>query len=547
MEGFNMKFIPTNQIASLLVLLNSYSQKISDNFHRFTIHTLALLLILISPQFASSKGVFTTDITSGPDSFSASFSNVEEAFEQLDKENLERFLPSYIDTSAVNAVVDYRGIDINFSFLANSTTLTMTIPGLNISETFDGTTRDDSGDLLVEYLKGAGLDSVNRIQKELARVSATDPVAGNPASLMGTMVSNNYSLSMSMNPMSFASTPGGNELLSSVLGSRSPTKSKMAFGATSSVTTSTASGSSTTTSPSASTSTGSVSSVNEMASNSNKTTTQIPTSNEQSLLTENELTNQNSDNSSSGDTSSSTASNAPANAVSPEGIGSSFGIDISHSFLDLDGDKANTETIIIDYQYQFEDPLKVLRVKMPLAITDTEGSVTYDVDLGIAFSFPLSRSWSLTPGLSYGVGGSEDLGGGAAINGYSLLSSFRFVYGNYLYNLGNMVGHYATGSVSLGDYEIDPGISNTVYRNGLVILRPSLVFNVPTMLQLILIDTRYSGDELYTEHYYEAGFAFGLITDDDLLAEDSFNLGFTYLDSTDSNIKGYKINFGYRF
>jgi len=247
------------------------------------------------------------------------------------------------------------------------------------------------------------------------------------------------------------------------------------------------------------------------------------------------------------DTEISTSSISTLGSSEPVGIGSSFGIDVSHSFLDLDDNKANTETIIFEYQYQFEDPLKVLRLKMPLAVTDTEDSITYDVDVGIAFSYPITRSWTLTPGLSYGLGGSEDLGGGAAINGYSLLSSFRFVYGNYLYNIGNMVGHYSTASVSLGDYEIDPGISNTVYRNGLVILKPSLIFNIPTMLQLILIDTRYSGDDLYTEHYNEIGFAFGLITDDDLLAEDSFNLGFTYLDATDANIKGYKVNFGYRF
>lgn len=39
----------------------------------------------------------------------------------------------------------------------------------------------------------------------------------------------------------------------------------------------------------------------------------------------------------------------------------------------------------------------------------------------------------------------------------------------------------------------------------------------------------------------------GLITEEDLLAEDGFNLGLTYIDADDADIKGYKVNFGYRF
>jgi len=511
MKGFIMKFTPVScNIFIPSTSPMSFSSPAQQSIHypclitHFYFLFFILVCIFLSPPTVLAGGVFTTNISTAQDNFSGSFSNVEKAFEELDKQQLDQALPNYEDTptskTAINAVVNYRGLDINFSFASNSNDLVMTIADLNINETFSGTSRDDSGDLLLEYLKGAGLDSVNRIQKELARVSATDPVAGNPASLMGTMVSNNYSLSMSMNPMSFASTPGGHALLNSVLGSKSPTAGTV--------------------------------------------TTAGTTVDSQSLKSEDEIAGK--VNEASQDESELTFS-AMSTSSEPVGIGGSFGIDVSHSILDLDGDKAKTETIIFEYQYQFEDPLKVLRLKMPLAVTDTEDSITYDMDVAVAFSYPLTRSWVLTPSLSYGVGGSEDLGGGAAINGYSLLSSFRFVYGNYLYNVGNMIGHYSTGSVSLGDYEVDPGISNTVYRNGLVILKPSLVFNIPTMLQLILIDTRYSGDDLYTEHYYEVGFAFGLITDDDLLAEDSFNLGFTYLDSTDADIKGYKVNFGYRF
>ena len=41
--------------------------------------------------------------------------------------------------------------------------------------------------------------------------------------------------------------------------------------------------------------------------------------------------------------------------------------------------------------------------------------------------------------------------------------------------------------------------------------------------------------------------ALGILTDDELLAEDNFHLGFTYLNSQDSDIEGYKLNFGFDF
>jgi len=464
-----------------------------------------ILLTFILAQPAMSKGVFEIFLISDPDTFADTFSNtyksVEDAFDQLDQQELVDVLPSYTNSSSLNATVDFRGLEMLFSFNANSPTLVMTIPSLNITERFPGQNRDESADLLTDYLKSSDFASLQQIQKELVRVSPVDPVAGNPASLMASMVDSDFAQPMSTSPMEFMSTPGGRELLNSVIAISTTSRKPNDFSGT----------------PAES----------------------IPDTSP----------TRNTDHDSETEHSESYHITSQANQANQgtKATGSSFGIDMSYAQLDMGDANVSTQTIVFEYQYQFKDPLQILRVKMPLGITDTEGSKSYDVDFGIAYSHPLTRSWTITPGISYGVGGSEDLGGAAAINGYSLLSSYRFIWGNYLFNLGNMVGHYATGSVSLGDYEIDPGVSNTVYRNGLVILKPYLLFNVPTMAQLILIDTQYSGDALYTEHYYELGFALGLITDDDLLAEDSFNLGLTYLDSTDSDIKGYKVNFGYRF
>ena len=58
----------------------------------------------------------------------------------------------------------------------------------------------------------------------------------------------------------------------------------------------------------------------------------------------------------------------------------------------------------------------------------------------------------------------------------------------------------------------------------------------------------YARFNAYHGHLFHGlDMAFGLITDEDVLANDGFNLGFTYLNSGDTDIKGYKINFGYHF
>ncbi len=465
----------------------------------------SLLVLASSPVKAE---LFVTIAESGVDSFTADFDNVDDAFDQLTTEKLQEGLPSYTDQSAATAVINYRGLPMNFTFNANSPFLTLTIPELGVSETFEGATRDESKELLVEYLEGAGADTVNRIQKELARVSPVDPVAGNPSSLMGNMVSSNFShIFMAMTPMEFAATEGGFDLLSRTLG---PSKRSDVLSADRSG----ASG-------------------GDSASNMDNG----------GGMTDGMKDSGGTDQGMSDDE----AKIGAWSENSLQGGGSSLGIDVSHAEYDLDGTDAETQTIVVDYLYQFADPLKIIRVSMPVAVTDTEGAKSYQVNAGVSYSHPLTRSWSITPGLSYGAAGSEDLGGGASINGISLSSTYRLVYGNYLYKMGNMVARYQTGSVSIGDYEIDPDISNTVLRNGLMVMRPTMMFDIPSLLQVFAIDTRFSGDELYTEHYYELGFALGMITSEDLLAEDNFHLGFTYLDSTDSDIKGYKINFGFDF
>ncbi|MDX1451391.1 MAG: hypothetical protein R3183_02455 [Oleiphilaceae bacterium] len=477
------------------------------------IQAIAIVIMLVcalSVPPARAGTLFSTFAQSGSDQFSANFEKAEDAFDQLTTARLQAALPSYTDpASTATMQLDFRGLDMNFSFqTSGSTELTMSIPALGINESFTGSSRDDSKDLLVEYFKGAGLASIERIQKELVRVSPVDPIAGNPNSLMSSQMANDFATIFHQSPTNeFAVTDGGGDLLARAFGADAQAPRADAMDAREG---------------------------SAMARGTDDAMQESARSGYDSR-------------SADGQGEQQQGGINPMSYEGMQGSGSSFGVDVSHAQYDLNGRDSSTQTIVLDYLYQFQNPQKILRVSLPIAVTDTEGAKSYRVNAGLSYSHPITRAWSLTPGVSYGVGGSEDLGGGASINGISLSSTYRLVYGDYLYKIGNMVGRYQTGSVSFGDYEINPDVSNTVLRNGVMVLRPTLLFNVPSMVQAYFIDTRFSGDELYAEKYYEVGFALGILADDRLLIEDNFHLGLTWLDSTDSDIKGYKINFGFNF
>lgn len=71
------------------------------------------------------------------------------------------------------------------------------IPELGLSKTFNGGTRDKSADLMADYFEDNS-NILNRLNKLLAQKSPTDPVAGNPTSLMGGMVDNAFNSAASI-------------------------------------------------------------------------------------------------------------------------------------------------------------------------------------------------------------------------------------------------------------------------------------------------------------------------------------------------------------
>lgn len=99
---------------------------------------------------------------------------------------------AYNETNALSANLDFRGLPVTLTFSENSTSVVFAVESLDIRETFSGENRDGSLDLLSDWFKSNGKETVERIMKKLAQVSPVDPIAGNPNSLMAMTVESDF-------------------------------------------------------------------------------------------------------------------------------------------------------------------------------------------------------------------------------------------------------------------------------------------------------------------------------------------------------------------
>lgn len=222
-------------------------------------------------------------------------------------------------------------------------------------------------------------------------------------------------------------------------------------------------------------------------------------------------------------------------------------INASHTQL-KDRGTVDTATLPLSYSFNMDfNPRHQLSISMPLTQVTTNGAKSYHVGLGLAYRFPITDRWSLAPAVRYGVVGSADLASVAAMRGTSLTSVYvlPLTLGDMQLSIGNMVGQYATMKFKTDDYSFDPDIRNTVYRNGLMLSQPVQLGGHKAAVEYSLIDTRYTGTQIYVKSTQEVGITIGTRREAGNTADNYYRAGISYFRGKDSN--GYKMNIGYWF
>ena len=153
---------------------------------------IALTLVTL-PAFAMASSPFSIEITvddGRPQTFFSS--SASDILDQAEQSRLESNFPNYTNISPATAHINFRGLAMSLEFVADSTRLIFEVPSLETRETFEGVSRDASVEEFEEFMKSQGGDILNDIQKALIAQSPVDPIAGNPGSLMSTMVAGQF-------------------------------------------------------------------------------------------------------------------------------------------------------------------------------------------------------------------------------------------------------------------------------------------------------------------------------------------------------------------
>jgi hypothetical protein len=127
---------------------------------------------------------------------SRTFSNASDSFDGLDRTNLVSAFSGVAgfnpDTSAINSVLNFRGIPMTITFDANSNNAVLNIPGIVSNRLFTGANRDEAMTKLEDFFKKDGGDIINQLFRKAAETTAIDPIAGNPNSLMSRTVATSF-------------------------------------------------------------------------------------------------------------------------------------------------------------------------------------------------------------------------------------------------------------------------------------------------------------------------------------------------------------------
>lgn len=208
------------------------------------------------------------------------------------------------------------------------------------------------------------------------------------------------------------------------------------------------------------------------------------------------------------------------NAEIEEGLDPSYEIALRGDvgLIEANGYKARSYSLPISFSV-IERQRWALRAQIPLNYTEVEGATIYRAGLNLALpimiigSTPEHKSqwyWQVTPSGGTQATASEDLLAGGVLNNASLTSALEYNFGKSFHNIsvsmGNQITMIESMELTVADYSFDPGLSSQIMKNG---LKVSVPFFNRWLFDAYVIDTRFFGDDSYSDGYETVGVSVG--------------------------------------
>jgi hypothetical protein len=121
----------------------------------------------------------------------------------------------------------------------------------------------------------------------------------------------------------------------------------------------------------------------------------------------------------------------------------------------------------------------------------------------------MTDNWSLTSSFNYALVGSIDLLSAAQMATAGITSTYFWRQSGYDIGMGNMLSYATTLPFTYDNKKYDPGIENTILRNGVMVSVPVHAFGGKMHFETALVDTRFFGTELYSNSQQELKFTLG--------------------------------------
>jgi len=186
----------------------------------------------------------------------------------------------------------------------------------------------------------------------------------------------------------------------------------------------------------------------------------------------------------------------------------------------------NVWEIGLDYQINFRHPKFAVLLDLPFTVSQTEGSESFLVSVGLGLQWRPTHWWNLTPSFRLGGAGSFKLGAVAIMANANLTSSMRWEIGasqfslgglelgtpDFELNIGNMFGWNGTfDDIVISDIRIAYELNNYAIRNGIDLTRRlnGRWLGGRPVVKLYFTDTWILGSRLFLDHYNELGLQTG--------------------------------------
>lgn len=363
--------------------------------------------------------------------------NLVDLTRSLKASSLELLIPLYTPTTPVSIGINLRGILALTSFAANSNTLVVNIPQADLTDSFTGSSRDESLKLFRESLRNGG--NKQKLLRAYRRFSPIDPVAGNPNSLLALMGQADYNL--------------------------------------------------------------------------NK------------LYPE--------------------AGCACAAELQPTTHLFQINLDVNRGF----SKGFDTTAVALPFRYSYSPTDRwAFILDAPLTYLRNGGASSIAGSLCVGLQWRVTDHWSLTPTFRLGSSGSMDLCTAGNFASAGLVSRYDFGFSNFVLSLTDYVGYSASCNFWLTGLNFNYRFQTYQFKNGLSLTSCEglTLWDRDLKYSIFFIDTAFSKQHLYMNHYDEVGaslFATGI---NQCLDYDCLSCAASYLFG-EKSYKGFRINISYQF